>query len=100
MTGVPLYEASVLFAALVGAAGLALSLLAWLPFRGSPFGRAILLLAGFMLLLAVYHPVMLLFPAHTVSAMVLESVAFALLAAFGVVTARQHYRMSRRGGGA
>lgn len=96
--GPSLYDASVMYAALVGAAGLVLSLLAWRLFRGSPFGRSMLLLAAFMLMLAIYHPLLLLYPGHVPTVLLLESLAFALAAAFGLLTVRQHYRLSRRGG--
>lgn len=96
--GPSLADASMMFASLVGAAGFTLSLLAWRLFAGSPFGRAILLLAGFMLMLAVYHPLLILYPERATTVLLLESFAFALVATFGVLTAHQHYRLSRRGG--
>lgn len=91
------YEVSVLFAALVGAAGLPVSVLAWRQFRGAPFGRVLAVLPVFMLLFAVYHSLLLVFPSMVDAALLLEGAAFGLLVVFGALAVRLHYRMSRRG---
>lgn len=95
MTGHPPYQLSVAFAAVVGAAGLPLAVLAWRRFRGTPFGNALAPLPWFMLLLAVYHPVLLVLPSRYRAALVLESLAFALLAVFSLQMVRVHRRLSR-----
>lgn len=95
MTGHPPYQLSVAFAAVVGAAGFPLAVLAWRRFRGTPFGGALAPIPGFMLLLAVYHPVLLVLPARYQAALVLESLAFALLAVFALQMVRVHRRLSR-----
>lgn len=95
MTGHPPYEVSVALAAVVGGAGLPVAVLAWRRFRGAPFGDALAPLPWFMLLLAVYHPILLVLPSRYEAALVLESVAFALLALFSLQMVRVHRRLSR-----
>jgi uncharacterized protein (DUF58 family) len=91
-----LTDLSLVFATVTGAAGFALSLVAWRLFRGSPFGRALGILPVFMLLVTVYHPVLLLFPSRVELELALESVAFVLLVVFAALSIRQHRRLSRR----
>lgn len=91
-------DLSLVFASVSGAAGLALSLVAWRLFRGSPFGRALGVLPAFMLLITVYHPILLLFPSWLELGLALESAAFALLVAFTALTIRHHRRLNRRPG--
>lgn len=91
-----LTDLSLVFATVTGAAGFVLSLAAWRLFRGSPFGRSLAVLPAFMLLLAVYHPILLLFPGQLEVGMALESAAFALLVVFAALTIRQHRRLSRQ----
>lgn len=99
MTGHPAYQLSVAFASIVGGAGLPLAILAWRRFRGAPFGGALAPLPWFMLLLAVYHPILLVLPSQYEAALVLESLAFALLAVFSLQMVRVHRRLSRTPGG-
>lgn len=91
-----LADLSLVFATATGAAGFALSLVAYSQFRGSPFGRSLAVLPAFMLLLAVYHPILLVFPEHLALGLALESTAFALLAVFAGLSIRQHRRLSRQ----
>jgi hypothetical protein len=81
-------------AGLVGAAGFVLGLLAWTKFRGSPFGRVLGLIPIFMLIIAVYHPILILFPEYTEVALLMESLGFALLVVFVGLMIRIHRRMS------
>lgn len=80
---------------MIGAAGLPLAVLAWRRFRGTPFGDALIPLPWFLLLLAVYHPVLLVLPARFEAALLLESMAFALVAVFSLQMVRVHRRLSR-----
>lgn len=98
MTAHAPYELSVVVAALVGAAGLPVAVLAWQRFRGAPFGDALAPIPWFMLLLAVYHPLLLVAPAQLQAALLLESLAFALLVVFSVQMVRVHRRLSRSPG--
>lgn len=98
MAGHPPYQLTVIAAAIVGAAGFPLAVLAWRRFRGAPFGGALAALPWFMLLLAVYHPILLLLPSRYGEALLLESLAFALLAVFSLQMVRVHRRLSRTPG--
>jgi len=91
-----LYQLGVIAAALVGGAGIPVSVLAWRRFRGTPFGRALAPLPWFTLLLTVYHPILLVWPQFLAWAELLEALAFVLLAAFSVQMVRVHRRLSRR----
>lgn len=86
-----------MFASLVGTAGFVLALQAWTKFRGTPFGRVLGLLPVFMVTLAVYHPILVLFPGYTEIALLLEAAGFALLLMFVGLSLRVHRRMSSRG---
>lgn len=99
MTGHPPYQLSVAFASVVGGAGLPLAILAWRRFRGAPFGGALAPLPWFMLLLVVYHPILIVIPAQYEAALVIESLAFGLLAVFSLQMVRVHRRLSRTPGG-
>ncbi|WP_232703472.1 hypothetical protein [Halobacterium wangiae] len=94
----PPYQVSVLVASLVGAAGFVLGLQAWLKFRGSPFGSVLAVLPLLMAVLALYHPLLLVFPAYTEVALLMESAGFALLVVFVGLALRMHRRMSYGGG--
>lgn len=98
MTGHAPYAVSVAIAAVIGGAGFPMAVLAWRRFRGAPFGDALAPLPWFMLLLAVYHPILLALPAGYGAALVLESLAFALLALFSLQMVRVHRRLSRMPG--
>lgn len=89
--GYNLYE---VFASLVGAAGFVLGLLAWTKFRGSSFGRILAIIPLFILILAVYHPILILFPAYTEIALLMETLGFSLLVVFVGLMIRIHRRMS------
>lgn len=91
------YQLSVMVASLVGAAGIVLAVQAWWQFRGSPFGRVLAVLPVFMLIIAVYHPVLLVFPEHVDVALLIESFGFALLLVFVGQALRVHRRMRTRG---
>lgn len=97
MTQHPPFQLSVLFASLVGAAGFVLALQAWTKFRGTPFGRALAVLPVVMLFVAIYHPILLVFPAFTELALLLESAGFALVVVFVALMLRLHRRMSPGG---
>lgn len=90
----PPYQVAVTFASLVGAAGFVLALQAWLKFRGSPFGRLLSILPVFMLVLAVYHPLLVIYPEYTEMALLVETGGFALLVVFVALAIRLHRRMS------
>ena len=94
----PPYQLSVLAASLVGAAGFVLGLQAWLKFRGSPFGRVLAVLPVLMAVLALYHPILLVFPEHIEVALLIETAGFALLVLFVGLTLQMHRRMSHGGG--
>lgn len=94
MTGHPPYQVSVLFASLAGAAGVVVGLQAWLKFRGSPFGRVLAVLPVFMGIIALYHPILIVFPEHLEFALLMESAGFALLVVFVGQSIRLHRRMS------
>lgn len=94
----PPYQLSAIFASLVGAAGVVLALQAWTKFRGTPFGAVLGVLPVFMLILAVYHPILVVFPQYTELALLMESVGFLLLVVFVALMIRLHRRMSPRGG--
>lgn len=96
MTGHVLYQITVMFASMVGAAGFVLGLLAWTKFRGSPFGRVLGIIPIFMLILAVYHPLLILVPEYTEIALLMESLGFALLVVFVGLMIRIHRRMSSK----
>lgn len=91
------YQLGVMFASLTGAAGLPLSVLAWRKFRGTPFGRVLAILPVFMLVVAVYHPIMLVYPEHLTVALLVESAGFGLLVVFAAAMIRVHRRMSPGG---
>lgn len=95
MTQHPLFQLSVLFASLVGAAGFVLAVQAWARFRGTPFGDVLRVLPVFMLIIAAYHPLLVVFPGHLEVTLLAESVGFALLVVFAVLMLRLHWRMSR-----
>lgn len=99
MTQHPPYQLSVLFVSLVGAAGFVLALQAWTKFRGTPFGRVLSILPVFMFVLAVYHPILVVFPDYLEVALLIESAGFASLVVFVVLMLRLHHRMSVRGTG-
>ncbi len=99
MTGHLLYQITVMFASLVGAAGFVLGILTWTKFRGSPFGRVLGIIPIFMLIIAVYHPILILLPAYTEIALLMESLGFALLVVFIALMIRIHRRMSSASGG-
>lgn len=99
MTQHPPYQVSVMFASLVGAAGFVLAVQAWTKFRRTPFGRVLAVLPVFMLIIALYHPILLIFPAYLEVALLIESAGFALLVVFVGLMLRVHRRMSPRGGG-
>lgn len=99
MTQHPPYQATVTFASLVGAAGFVLALQAWLKFRGSPFGRLLSILPLFMLVLALYHPVLVLFPEFVALALLAEAGGFGLLVVFVAYAIHLHRRMSAGVGG-
>lgn len=97
MTQHPPYQLSVLFASLAGAAGFVLGVQAWLKFRGSPFGRVLAILPVFMAIIALYHPLLIVFPEYVEVALLMESAGFGLLVVFVALTLRMHRRMSHRG---
>lgn len=102
MTGTHTYQVGVIFASLVGAAGFPLAVLAWYRFRGTPFGRTLAVLPVFMLIVALYHPILLLYPDRLESALLVETAGFALLVVFAGLAIRVHHRMRggvRSGGG-
>ncbi len=92
------YQVAVIAASLVGAAGFVLAVLAWQKFRGTPFGRVLVILPVFMLIIALYHPVLILFPAYAELALIVEAVGFLLLVVFVALMIRLHRRMSPAGG--
>lgn len=94
MTQHPPYQLSVLFASLVGAAGIVVGVQAWLKFRGSPFGRLLAILPVFMLVIALYHPILIVFPEYLEFALLMETAGFALLVVFVARAIRMHRRMS------
>lgn len=98
MTHHPAYQVSVLAASLVGAAGFVLGLQAWLRFRGTPFGRVLAVLPLLLAALALYHPVLLVFPEYAEVALLMETGGFALLVVFAGLALRMHRRMSPGGG--
>lgn len=87
------FTVSVAFASLTASTGFVLALLGWESFRGSPFGRMILLLAAILLALAVYHVLLLVTGQESVP--VVESVAFTVLLIWIGLMIRQHHRMAR-----
>ena len=93
----PPYQVSVLFASLVGSAGFVLGVQAWLKFRGSPFGRVLSVLPVFMLIIALYHPILIVFPEYLELALLMETAGFALLVVFVALALRLHRRMSYGG---
>lgn len=95
MAGTHSYQVGVLFASLAGAAGFPLAVLAWRRFRGTPFGRLLAVLPPFMLIVALYHPVLLLYPSYLSSALLVETAGFGLLVVFAVQSIRVHRRMSQ-----
>lgn len=95
MAGHPPYQLSVIFASMVGTAGLVLSLQAWMKFRGTPFGRVIRVLPVVMAIISLYHPILLVFPAYVETALLIESAGFALLLVFAGLTLRFHRQMSQ-----
>lgn len=97
MTQHPPFQLSVMFASLVGAGGFVLAVQAWNRFRGTPFGNALRVLPVFMLIIAVYHPLLVVFPEHLEVALLAESAAFASLVVFAVLMLRIHWRMGRGG---
>lgn len=97
MTSHPPYQVSVTFASLVGAAGFVLAVQAWSKFRGTPFGRVLSALPAFMLVIALYHPILLVFPEYLELALAVESLGFALLVLFAVLAIRLHRRMTPGG---
>lgn len=97
MAGEHSYQAGVIFASLVGAAGFPLAVLAWRRFRGTPFGRILAVLPVFMFVVAFYHPVLLVYPSLLEFALLVETAGFALLVLFAVQAIRVHRRMSPRG---
>lgn len=94
MAGSHTYQIGVIFASLAGAAGFPLAVLAWRRFHGTPFGRTLAVLPLFMLIVALYHPILLLYPDLLASALLIESGGFALLLVFAVLAIRVHRRMS------
>lgn len=90
-------ELSLIFATLVGAAGFVLAILAWLKFRGSPFGRILAILPAFMAIVAIYHPIMLLFPEYTEYALIAEGFGFVLVVIFVLLMVNLHRNMAPRG---
>lgn len=97
MTQHPPYQLSVIAASLVGAAGFVLGLQAWLKFRGSPFGHVLAVLPVLMAVLALYHPILIVFPEYTEFALLMESAGFGLLIVFVGLTLQMHRRMSAGG---
>lgn len=95
MAGDTGYQLSVAFASLTGAAGFPLALLAWRKFRGTPFGNVMAVLPVFTLVVTVYHPMLLVFPDHLTTALLVEAGGFALLVVFAAAMVRVHRRMSR-----
>lgn len=93
-----LFRVTTILAVATGSAGLALSVLAWHRFRGSPFGRVLTILPVFMLSFTVYHAMLLAFPSAG-EAVYVEISAFFLLVIFAAEMVRLHNRMSRRPGG-
>lgn len=94
MTGTHTYQVGVIFASLTGAMGFPLAVLAWRRFRGTPFGRTLAVLPPFMLVVALYHPILLLYPDRLESALLIETVGFGLLVVFAALAIRIHRRMS------
>ncbi len=94
MTGTHTYQVGVIFASLAGAMGFPLAVLAWRRFRGTPFGRMLAVLPPFMLVVALYHPILLLYPDRLESALLIETLGFALLVVFAALAIRVHRRMS------
>lgn len=96
MTGQASYHLSVMLASLAGAAGFVLAMQAWTKFRGSPFGRALSIIPVFMGIVAIYHPILLLFPDAVDVALLVESLGFWLLVLFVGMMIRLHWQMSPR----
>lgn len=99
MTSHPPYQLSVVFASLVGAAGFVLATQAYVKFRGTPFGRVLATLPPIMAIIALYHPILIVFPQYAATALLIESGGFALLVVFAALAVRTHRRMSTRGAG-
>lgn len=77
-----LYSLTVAFSLVAGSAAGLLSLLTWETLRRSPFGRAVIVLSGVMVLFIVYHVVLLVTPSTPAFAVLFESALFTGVAVF------------------
>lgn len=86
-----------------GTVACTLGVLAWRPFRGTPFGRLLAIIPVVYALFVGFHTVIVVAGAgHSGSpwtVAILETLAFGGLAVFTVYAVRLHGKMSRRSGG-
>lgn len=90
------FRLSTLFAVSTGTAGFVLAVLAWQTFRGAPFGRGLAILIPFMAAFTIYHALLLAVPTLPLVALIVESLAFALVVVFVGYMAQLHYRRLRK----
>lgn len=85
----------IMIAVSTGSAGFVLAVLAWLSFRGAPFGDALAVLIFFMGAFTVYHASLAVWEEVPTHVLAVESLAFALVAVFMGLMVRIHYRHLR-----
>lgn len=90
------FRLSVLFAVSAGSAGFVLTVIAWQLFKGAPFGRVLAILIPFMAAFTIYHALLLAAPTLPLLALIIESLAFALVVVFVGFMVRLHYRRLRK----
>lgn len=87
---------SATLAVITGSAGFVLAILAWKLFHGAPFGRALAILIPYMAAFTVYHALLVIVPDLSLLALVIESLAFALIVVFVGFMIRLHYQRLRK----
>ena len=90
------YNLTVAFSLVTGSAAGLLSLLTWETLRRSPFGRAVFVLSGVMVLFILYHVVLLATPSTPDYAVVVKSVLFTGIAVFIWMLVWSQHRLRAR----
>jgi len=78
-----------------GSSGFVLSLLTYLSYRGTPFGRALSILIGFMVVFTVYHASLGIWDSFSVYILAIETLAFVLVVVFMAEMIRLHHKHLR-----
>jgi hypothetical protein len=82
----------IMIAVSAGSMGFVLSLLTWLSFRGTPFGRALSILIGFMIAFTVYHASLGIWDSFPLYVLAVETLTFMLVVVFMAEMIRLHYK--------